>query len=60
MMLEDVSIRAARYIACDSHAHLASKAGSVISGYASYKRTSYAIRTQNRRWIACDSERDIA
>ncbi len=22
--------------------------------------TSYAIRTQNRRWIACDSERDIA
>ncbi len=25
-------IRAARYIACDSHAHLVSKAGSVISG----------------------------
>ncbi len=32
--LKGVTIRAARYFACDSHAHLVSKAGSVISGKA--------------------------
>ncbi len=30
-MKQDISVRAARYIACDCHVHLVSKAGSMIS-----------------------------
>jgi len=69
-----VPCRAARYIACYSHAYLISEVGSVIlwnldqlisNGVAFNTQsrsslTSYAIRAQNRRCIACDSEREIS
>ncbi len=63
--------RAGRYISCNIHAHLVSKAGSLISakspspvfnGAAFNTRsrsslTSYAISLHYRRYIAFDNER---
>ncbi len=49
--LANAPVRAARYIACDSHAYLFSEDGSVIS-----RKFPSAVF----KWSACDGEREIA
>ncbi len=55
--------RAGRYIACDCHAHLVSKAGPVKRhlihrDVVHWQATQYCVHY--RRWFICDNERNIA
>ncbi len=49
--------RAARYIACDSHAYLFSEDGSVISRKFASQATQYHVHYRMR--CICDSEREL-
>ncbi len=50
-----ISVRAARYIACDSHAHLISKDGSVISRKSPSAVFKWRLLRNLTLTIACDS-----
>ncbi len=52
------SVKTVLWLVVNLH-HLFSN-GAAFNTQSRSSLTSYAIRAQNRRWIACDSERDIA